>query len=101
MFVISGGMFFLVNGPEMKQFPVDVRGFVVSASTKQPISMFGFDLQNPHDIAVSADGMDIYVAEIGPLKISKYTRSQYQTFIYKINLNYLKISLHVIYFFEY
>lgn len=55
-----------------------VRGFVISA--KGPhydkiISEFGMNLQNPHDLAVSVDAKEIYVGEIGPFLVSKFTHS--------------------------
>uniref|UniRef100_A0A1B6DI40 Peptidylamidoglycolate lyase n=1 Tax=Clastoptera arizonana TaxID=38151 RepID=A0A1B6DI40_9HEMI len=72
---VAGGMFIIVNGKEMRQFGVVVRGFVVNADTRQPASIFGPILESPHDVAISADGKDIYVAEIGPFKIIKYSRN--------------------------
>lgn len=72
---VQGGLFFVVNGPEFTQLPVPVRGFVISAKGPhydKVISEFGFDLQNPHDLAVSADAKEIYVGEIGPFLVSKF-----------------------------
>lgn len=72
---VQGGLFFVVNGPEFRQLPVPVRGFVISAkgpNYDKVISEFGLNLKNPHDLAVSADAKEIYVGEIGPFLVSKF-----------------------------
>ncbi|CAA9993191.1 unnamed protein product [Nesidiocoris tenuis] len=73
----GGGSFVLVNGPRM--FNDLVQGFVVSPSGRW-IGSFGSNKLNaPHDLAVSADGSAIYVAEItvsGP-RAWKFVHSKY------------------------
>ncbi|BES91141.1 NHL repeat [Nesidiocoris tenuis] len=58
----GGGSFVLVNGPRM--FNDLVQGFVVSPSGRWIGSFGSNELNAPHDLAVSADGSAIYVAEI-------------------------------------
>lgn len=77
IFFILGGLYFVVNGPEFKQFPVSVKGSVFSGSNHQELFHFGVNkFQNPHDIAISQDGKTIFVVEISPFKIWKYESSK-------------------------
>lgn len=53
----------------------EVHGFVLSMRSKQLVSKFGpnnLQFQNPHDVAVTADGNEIYVAELNPMRIHKF-----------------------------
>ena len=38
--------------------------------------LLGQGLSNPHDIAVSVDGNEVYVAEIGPNKLWKFVHGE-------------------------
>lgn len=52
-----------------------MHGFVLSMRSKQLVSKFGpnnLQFQNPHDVAVTADGNEIYVAELNPMRIHKF-----------------------------
>jgi len=71
----SGGNLYAVNGPNAFTQTV-VQGFVIPLNTRKiasvfkPTSPFG----NPHDVAVSKDGNDIYVVEITPpYKVWKFS----------------------------
>ncbi|XP_055840109.1 peptidyl-alpha-hydroxyglycine alpha-amidating lyase 1 [Episyrphus balteatus] len=75
----EGGQFVVVNGPTggvgNSDHYNEVRGYIVNMKTKQVISKFGpNDLQfsNPHDVAVTVDGTEIYVAELDPTRIHKF-----------------------------
>ncbi|XP_023030839.1 peptidyl-alpha-hydroxyglycine alpha-amidating lyase 1 [Drosophila willistoni] len=76
----QGGELVIVNGPtsEMGENPQhynEVHGFVLNMRTKQLISKFGPNNQqfeNPHDVAVTSDGNEIYVAELNPTRIHKF-----------------------------
>lgn len=71
---ISGGQLFVVNGPENKNNH-EVQGYIIDMSTKQVLSKFGpngSQFSNPHDLAVSEDGSEIYVAELDPPRIHKF-----------------------------
>lgn len=66
---INKGQLFLVNGPSTK--PHSASGFVIDMKTHAVISKFGpFD--NPHDIIVSPDGQEVYVAQLTPYKAFKF-----------------------------
>lgn len=75
--VFVGGLFYLVNGEQRNMFSsVPTRGFVLSASNLRLISYFGTELKMPHDLAVSPDAKHIYVGEIGPNAVHKYSTSK-------------------------
>ncbi|XP_077293372.1 peptidyl-alpha-hydroxyglycine-alpha-amidating lyase 1 [Arctopsyche grandis] len=69
----KGGQLYVVNGPDYTSRPI--RGFVIDIATKKILSQFGpnnKDFSNPHDIAISKDGKEIYVVELEPYKIHKF-----------------------------
>ncbi|CAL4061158.1 unnamed protein product, partial [Meganyctiphanes norvegica] len=69
-----GGKLFAVNGPQYIG-QMTVQAFEVDFSSGQLIGSFSPDnqgLSNPHDIIVSADGVDVYIVEIGPNKLWKF-----------------------------
>ncbi|KAH8305175.1 hypothetical protein KR018_009143, partial [Drosophila ironensis] len=76
----EGGQLVIVNGPtaELGIHPEhynEVHGFVLSMRSKQLVSKFGpnnLEFHNPHDVAVTADGKEIYVAELNPTRIHKF-----------------------------
>lgn len=71
--IISGGRLYLVNGPEYSSRPI--RGFVIDIESKAILSEFGpnnKDFSNPHDIAVTKDGKEVYVVELDPYKVHKF-----------------------------
>ncbi|XP_016973686.1 peptidyl-alpha-hydroxyglycine alpha-amidating lyase 1 isoform X1 [Drosophila rhopaloa] len=81
----AGGQLVIVNGPtaELGIHPEhynEVHGFVLNMRSKQLVSKFGpnnLEFHNPHDVAVTADGNEIYVAELNPMRIHKFVhRSQ-------------------------
>ncbi|XP_037781431.1 peptidyl-glycine alpha-amidating monooxygenase A-like isoform X4 [Penaeus monodon] len=69
-----GGKLFAVNGPGL--FPSkQVAAFEVNYTSGELQGAFSPNNQgmsNPHDIVVSHDGIDVYVAEIGPNKLWKF-----------------------------
>ncbi|XP_036224393.2 peptidyl-alpha-hydroxyglycine alpha-amidating lyase 1 isoform X2 [Bactrocera oleae] len=77
---VEGGQLVVVNGPigelGIKTLPYnEVRGYVINMRTKQVISKFGpndMQFSNPHDVAVTKDGNEIYVAELNPMRIHKF-----------------------------
>ena len=70
----------IVNGPtaELGIHPEhynEVRGYIMNINTKQVVSKFGpndMQFKNPHDVAVTEDGNEIYVAELNPTRIHKF-----------------------------
>lgn len=69
-----GGKLFAVNGPgllsskQVAAFEVDY----TSGELQGAFSPNNQGMSNPHDIVVSHDGVDVYVAEIGPNKLWKF-----------------------------
>ncbi|XP_064111152.1 peptidyl-glycine alpha-amidating monooxygenase B-like isoform X2 [Macrobrachium nipponense] len=69
-----GGKLFAVNGPQMFTtqkvlvFEVDF----TSGELQGAFSPNNQGLSNPHDIVVSSDGADVFVAEIGPNNLWKF-----------------------------
>ncbi|XP_037819701.1 peptidyl-alpha-hydroxyglycine alpha-amidating lyase 1 [Lucilia sericata] len=75
-----GGQFVIVNGPtaelglKTEQYN-EVRGYVMEFTTKKVTGKFGpndMEFSNPHDVAVSKDGNEVYVAELNPMRIHKF-----------------------------
>ncbi|XP_046810877.1 peptidyl-alpha-hydroxyglycine alpha-amidating lyase 1 isoform X2 [Lucilia cuprina] len=76
----QGGKFIIVNGPtaelglKTEQYN-EVRGYVMDFSTKKVTGKFGpndMEFSNPHDVAVTKDGNEVYVAELNPMRIHKF-----------------------------
>ncbi|XP_075165964.1 peptidyl-alpha-hydroxyglycine-alpha-amidating lyase 1 [Haematobia irritans] len=76
----QGGQFVVVNGPTAeigyKPDPYnEVRGYIMDFKTKKVTAKFGpndLEFSNPHDVAVTIDGNEIYVAELDPKRIHKF-----------------------------
>lgn len=73
------GNLFVVNGPEILHPSGDqyheVNGFVIEMNTAKVVSKFGPNDRNmlsPHDLAVTRDGSEIYVAELDPNVLLKF-----------------------------
>lgn len=63
---INGGQLLVVNGPTLSTKPEhyhEVRGFVIDMKTKQVLAKLDQQFSNPHDIIVSADGMEVILVE--------------------------------------
>lgn len=68
----------VVNGPEFGGGGL-VSGFVISLARKQLIEAFspnGQGFHNPHDVAISTDGNQIYVVELDPYKVWKFVKGK-------------------------
>lgn len=53
----------------------EVRGYVMDFKTKKVLAKFGpndMEFSNPHDVAVTRDGNEVYVAELNPMRIHKF-----------------------------
>jgi len=78
---MQGGQLFVVNGPTLSQKPehkMEARGFVIDIKSKQLIGKLDQQFSNPHDIIVSPDGMEVYVAELNPTKVYKFVSVSYK-----------------------
>lgn len=76
---LDGGLFFMINGPQFTTSE-PVNGLLMSMSNSAIVGRFYPDtnpqhaFSNPHELAVSADGDRIYVAELLPTKVHKFKR---------------------------
>ncbi|XP_017147281.2 LOW QUALITY PROTEIN: peptidyl-alpha-hydroxyglycine alpha-amidating lyase 1 [Drosophila miranda] len=75
-YTLAAGELVIVNSPnaELGFHPDhynEVHGFVMSMRNRQLVSKFGpnnLEFKNPHDVEVTADGNEIYVAELNPIR---------------------------------
>lgn len=68
-------MFGIVTGIKSEGLVIDIK----SGQLKATFNGDGKGFQNPHDIAVSADGNVAYVVEINPFKVWKLTNGEDNT----------------------
>ncbi|XP_058834993.1 peptidyl-alpha-hydroxyglycine alpha-amidating lyase 1 [Topomyia yanbarensis] len=76
---LNGGVFYIINGPQYTSDKQPVSGFILSMTTNQIAGRFfptnaQRAFSNPHDLAVSFDGSQMYVAELSPAKVHKFKR---------------------------
>lgn len=68
----------VVNGPEFGGGGL-VSGFVISLVGNKLIETFspnGKGFRNPHDVAISTDGSQMYVVELDPYKVWKFVKGK-------------------------
>lgn len=67
----------MINGPNSR-YNIHVRGFVLDIDSGDILSQFGpgQDMDNPHDIAVSQNGSEIYVVELNKNITYKFSQSK-------------------------
>ncbi|XP_065093063.1 peptidyl-alpha-hydroxyglycine alpha-amidating lyase 1 isoform X2 [Ochlerotatus camptorhynchus] len=76
---LDGGLFFMINGPQFTTSE-PINGLIMSMNNSEIVGRFYPDtnpqnaFNNPHELAVSADGGQIYVAELLPTKVHKFKR---------------------------
>ncbi|XP_012282254.1 peptidyl-alpha-hydroxyglycine alpha-amidating lyase 1 isoform X2 [Orussus abietinus] len=85
------GKLYLVNGRD--QFilnDVHVRGFSIDIDTGNIVSQFGpvGDMNTPHDIAASEDGLEVYVVELDAPRVYRFLQGSNDT----ISSSYFKNS---------
>lgn len=71
---IKGGQLFVVNGPPLNfNVRMEVKGFVVDMASGNVTGKFPGDANytNPHDVAVTEDGAEVYVVEYEPYRVHK------------------------------
>lgn len=56
---INGGQLLVVNGPTKPDHYDEAGGFIIDMKTKQVVGKLDHQFSNPHDIIVSADGMEV------------------------------------------
>lgn len=64
-----GDYVYAINGPTSPMIPV--RGFTIDPRSEQIIDHWGH-FENPHSLTFSPNGSAMYVAEIGPNKLTKF-----------------------------
>lgn len=71
----DGGLLYVVNGPQFTTAE-PVNGLVMSMTSKEIVGRFFPEhaFSNPHELAVSGDGAQVYVAELNPHKVHKFKR---------------------------
>ncbi|XP_058126598.1 peptidyl-alpha-hydroxyglycine alpha-amidating lyase 1 isoform X2 [Anopheles ziemanni] len=75
----NGGLLYIINGP---QFTIDVKpvqGFILEMQTGRVVGSFQPNnllhaFANPHELAVTRDGAEVYVAELNPQMVHKFRR---------------------------
>lgn len=76
---LDGGLFFTINGPQFTTSE-PINGLIMSMNNSAIVGRFYPDtnpqhaFSNPHELAVTADGSQIYVAELQPTKVHKFKR---------------------------
>lgn len=71
---IKGGQLYVVNGPPLNPISrMEVKGFVIDMASGNVTAKFPDDANytNPHDVAVTEDGMEVYVVEYEPYAVHK------------------------------
>lgn len=68
--LILGNLVYAINGPTSQIIPV--RGFTIDPMTEEIIDHWG-GFENPHTIAICPNGSAMYVGEIGPNRLTKFT----------------------------
>lgn len=86
----DAGRLYVVNGPRLnnEQSYWEVLGFVIDMKTKKIVSKFGpanGPFHNPHDIIVSPDGTEIYVAELDPYVAYKFLNTDIKVYNESVN----------------
>ncbi|XP_078051295.1 peptidyl-alpha-hydroxyglycine alpha-amidating lyase 1-like, partial [Augochlora pura] len=73
---------YLINGPDIRhKWPI--RGFVLDMHSGDLLSQFGpnYNMNRPHDIAVTEDGSEIYVVELDMHRIYRFLQGKYVFFL--------------------
>lgn len=71
---IRGGQLFVVNGPPLNpSVRLEVKGFVIDMASGNVTAKFpdSANYTNPHDVAVTEDGAEVYVVEYDPYRVHK------------------------------
>lgn len=71
---IKGGQLYVVNGPPLNpSVRMEVKGFVIDMASGNVSAKFPGDANftNPHDIAVTETGEEVYVVEYDPYRVHK------------------------------
>lgn len=77
---------FLVNGPDSLDTPN--RGFIIDLKSDKVVSEFAPNgpMGRPHDIAVTSDGLEIYVVELDTNRVTRFDRGN--TFFFQLVSRY-------------
>lgn len=75
---LNGGLFYIINGPQFTSSQ-PINGLIMSMNNSEIVGRFYPDtpqhaFSNPHELVISDDGSEIYVAELLPTKVHKFKR---------------------------
>uniref|UniRef100_A0AAG5DBW9 peptidylamidoglycolate lyase n=1 Tax=Anopheles atroparvus TaxID=41427 RepID=A0AAG5DBW9_ANOAO len=75
----DGGLLYIINGPQFVINVKPVQGFIVEMNTGSVVGRFQPNnlhhaFENPHELAVTNDGLEVYVAELKPQMVHKFRR---------------------------
>ncbi|XP_040151848.1 peptidyl-alpha-hydroxyglycine alpha-amidating lyase 1 isoform X1 [Anopheles arabiensis] len=75
----DGGLLYTINGPQFVLNPVPVGGHIIEMASGNVIGRFQPNnpkhaFSNPHELAVTDDGSEVYVAELNPQMVHKFRR---------------------------
>lgn len=75
----DGGLLFVLNGPQFTFPQQPINGYILSMTANRIVGRFypstpEETFSNPHELAVSGDGDEIYVAELSPTMVHKFKR---------------------------
>ncbi|KAG8221827.1 hypothetical protein J437_LFUL003461 [Ladona fulva] len=96
---VEDGVLYALNGPEIPPSTSTlVRAYKIDMNTKNLIEQIGpngVDFSNPHDIAVSPDGKQIYVVELEPYKVWKFTQEEKESSVSKVKQPDLPLKVEI------
>uniref|UniRef100_A0A182QCA2 peptidylamidoglycolate lyase n=1 Tax=Anopheles farauti TaxID=69004 RepID=A0A182QCA2_9DIPT len=75
----DGGLLYTINGPQFELNAKPVGGYIIEMSSGSVVGRFQPNntkhaFSNPHELAVTDDGSDVYVAELDPQMVHKFRR---------------------------
>uniref|UniRef100_A0A182P3M3 peptidylamidoglycolate lyase n=1 Tax=Anopheles epiroticus TaxID=199890 RepID=A0A182P3M3_9DIPT len=73
----GGGLLYTINGPQFDLNPAPVGGYIIEMASGNVIGNFKPNnskhaFSNPHELAVTDDGLEVYVAELDPQMVHKF-----------------------------
>uniref|UniRef100_A0A182NHJ0 peptidylamidoglycolate lyase n=1 Tax=Anopheles dirus TaxID=7168 RepID=A0A182NHJ0_9DIPT len=75
----DGGLLYTINGPQFDLNVKPVGGYIIEMSSGSVVGRFQPNnskhaFSNPHELAVTDDGTEVYVAELDPQMVHKFRR---------------------------
>ncbi|XP_053674899.1 peptidyl-alpha-hydroxyglycine alpha-amidating lyase 1 isoform X2 [Anopheles nili] len=78
---IEGGLLYTINGPQFDLDAKPVGGYIIEMVGGRVVGRFQPNntvhaFSNPHELAVTDDGAEVYVAELNPQMVHKFRRTR-------------------------